>query len=86
MSIGKVFYPLYGTSNRFADAIRPTPERWTSFPFSIYLATRSKARRTPAGDLGNVRKSLLGAFKPITKKIGSQVDYSSISKCNKIAV
>lgn len=85
MSNGNFFYPLYGTSNRFADAISPTPERWTSFPFSIYLATRSKARRTPAGDLGNVRISLLSAFKPITKKIDSQVDYSSISKCKKNA-
>lgn len=66
--------------------MRPTPESWTTFPFSMYMATLSKARRTPAGDLRNVRKSLLCAFKAITKKIGSQVDCSGISKFNEIAV
>lgn len=86
MYSGKICYPLYGTSNRFADAMRPTPESWTSFPFSIYLATRSKARKTPAGDLRNVRKSLLSAFKAITRKIGSQVGYHGISKFHKITV
>lgn len=66
--------------------MRPTPESCMYFPLSIYLATRSNARKTPAGDLGNVRKSLLSAFKSITRKSDSQVDYGGISKSNEIAV